>query len=321
MTPSASAYLYIQANISGSTVKIAFLGTGLMGAPMARRLLQAGHQVTAWNRTKAKAEALAADGASIADTPAEAVRNVDLVIAILENAPVVESVFFEQGAAAAAPKGTCFIDMSSIAPHFARNHAERLAIIGHSHIDAPVSGGPEGAALGTLAIMAGGTEADFEKAKPVLSVMGRPTRVGASGAGQFAKLTSQMIASTAMVAVAEALLLARAEGIDPLRVREALGRGFADSKVLQIHGKRMVERDFVPGGHVHTFVKDLKAGRQIADSHDLDLPVTALTFELFERLSADAGACDISAMALQIEKRNTPLRIGEGRDKLPEPSQ
>jgi 2-hydroxy-3-oxopropionate reductase len=130
-----------------------------------------------------------------------------------------------------------------------------------------------------------------------------------------------MIASTAMVAVAEALLLARAEGIDPLRVREALSGGFADSRILQIHGKRMVERDFIPGGHVHTFVKDLKAGRRIADSHDLDLPVTALAFELFERLSADAGACDISAMALQIEKRNTPLRIGEGSDKLPEPDQ
>jgi len=302
-------------------VKIAFLGIGLMGAPMARRLLEAGHHVTAWNRTKAKAEALAADGAAVADTPAEAVRGVDLVIAILENAPVVESVFFDQGAAEAAPKGTCFIDMSSIAPHFARDHAARLTAMGHMHIDAPVSGGPDGAALGTLAIMAGATEVAFEKAKPVLSVMGRPTRVGNSGAGQFAKLTSQMIASTAMAAVAEALLLARAEGIDPLRIREALGGGFADSRILQIHGKRMVERDFVPGGHVHTFVKDLKAGRQIAESHELDLPVTSLTFELFEGLSHEAGACDISAMALLVEKRNTPLRIGEGADKLPEPTQ
>ena len=302
-------------------MKIAFLGVGLMGAPMARRLLQSGHEVTVWNRTRAKAEALAADGASVADTPAEAARDVDLVIAILENAPVVESVFFEQGAAASARKGTCFIDMSSIAPHFARSHAKRLTEIGHTHIDAPVSGGPEGAALGTLAIMAGGTEADFEKARPVLAAMGRPTRVGASGAGQFAKLTSQMIASTALVAVAEALLLARAEGIDPLRVREALGGGFADSRILQIHGKRMVERDFIPGGHVHTFVKDLKAGRQIADSHDLDLPVTTLAFELFQLLSVDAAACDISAMALQVEKRNTPFRIGEGSDKLPEPNQ
>lgn len=301
-------------------MKIAFLGTGLMGAPMARRLLQAGHKVSAWNRTRAKAEALAPDGAAIVDTPAEAALDADFVVAILENAPVVENVFFAQGTAEAAPKGTCFIDMSSIAPHYARGHAERLAVIGHTHIDAPVSGGPDGAALGTLAIMAGGTEADFQKAKPILAAMGRPTLVGAAGAGQFAKLTSQMIASTAMTAVAEALLLARAEGIDPLRVREALTGGFADSRILQIHGKRMVERDFVPGGHVHTFVKDLKAGRQIADSHNLDLPVTALAFELFERLSVEGGAYDISAMALQIEKRNTPLRIGDGGDKLPEPN-
>jgi 3-hydroxyisobutyrate dehydrogenase-like beta-hydroxyacid dehydrogenase len=302
-------------------VKIAFLGTGLMGAPMARRLLHAGYQISAWNRTRAKAEVLAADGAEIAGSPAEAVRGAKTVIAILENAPVVENVLFTQGTAEASAKGTCFIDMSSIAPHFARAHAERLAALGHSHIDAPVSGGPDGAAAGTLAIMAGASAADFEAAKPILSVMGRPTRVGDSGAGQFAKLTSQMIASTAMTAVAEALLLARAEGIDPLRICEALTGGFADSKILQIHGKRMAARDFIPGGHVHTFVKDLKAGRQIADSHDLDLPVTALAFELFEQLSSSAGACDISAMALQIEKRNTPLRIGDGGDKLPEPNE
>lgn len=286
---------------------------------MARQLLQAGHQVVAWNRTKAKAEALLPDGAEVVESPAEAVREAKLVVAILENAPVVENVFFAQGAAEAAPAGTCFIDMSSIAPGRARDHAHRLSALGHSHIDAPVSGGPEGAAAGTLAIMAGGSETDFEAAKPVLSIMGRPTRVGASGAGQFAKLTSQMIASTAMTAVAEALLLARAEGIDPLRIREALTGGFADSRILQIHGKRMAERDFIPGGHVHTFVKDLKAGRQIAASHGLDLPVTALAFELFEDLSRSAAACDIAAMALEIEKRNPPHRIGTGCDKLPDP--
>lgn len=300
-------------------MKLAFLGTGLMGAPMARRLLQAGYEVTAWNRTKSKAQGLLAYGARIADTPVEASRDANFVLAILENAPVVEDVFFAAGTAAAARRGTYFVDMSSIAPHSARDHAKRLAEMGHKHIDAPVSGGPEGAAMGALAIMAGGNEADFEAAKPILSVMGRPTLVGQSGAGQFAKLTSQMIASTAMAAVAEALLLARAENIDPLRVREALAGGFADSRILQIHGKRMVERDFVPGGHVHTFVKDLKAGRQIADAHELDLPVTSLAFELFEQLSESSGACDIAAMALEIEKRNTPLRIGDGRDTLPEP--
>lgn len=286
---------------------------------MARRLLQAGHQVTVWNRTKAKAEALKADGAEVAASAADAVRAAKFVVSILENAPVVEDVLFAQGAAEAAPAGTCFIDMSSIAPDLARDHARRLTAMGRAHIDAPVSGGPEGAAQGTLAIMAGAAEADFESAKPILAIMGRPTRVGVSGAGQFAKLTSQMIASTAMTAVAEAMLLARVEGIDPMQIREALTGGFADSRILQIHGKRMVERDFVPGGHVHTFVKDLKAGRQIAAARGLDLPMTALAFALFEDLSRSAASCDIAAMALAIEKRNPPHRIGVGCDKLPDP--
>jgi 2-hydroxy-3-oxopropionate reductase len=298
-------------------VKIAFLGTGLMGAPMARRLLAAGHDVAVWNRTRAKAEALEADGAIVAATPAEAVRSVSFVVAILENAPVVEDVFFASGAAEAARPGTCFIDMSSIAPDLARDHARRLAALGHTHIDAPVSGGPQGAELGTLAIMAGAPQTSFEAARPLLAAMGRPTRVGGSGAGQFAKLTSQMIASTAMTAVAEALLLARAEGIDPLRIREALTGGFADSRILQIHGERMVERDFVPGGHVHTFVKDLTAAQQIVAAHHLDLPVTSLAFALFKRLNETAGECDIAAMALAIENRNPPHRIGENYDKLP----
>jgi 2-hydroxy-3-oxopropionate reductase len=298
-------------------VQLAFLGIGLMGAPMARRLLQAGYSVTAWNRTRAKSEALTANGAAIADTPAEAVSAADLVISILENASVVEEVFFSRGTAAAAKARTLFIDMSSIAPDRAREHARRLAEMGHAHIDAPVSGGPEGAAKGALAIMAGGDLADYERAKPVLMAMGRPTLVGAAGAGQFAKLTSQMIAATALTAVAEALLLARAEGIDPMRIREALTGGFADSRILQLHGRRMVERDFVPGGHVHTFLKDLTAARGIAAAQKLDLPMTALAYELFQSLSEHAAACDIAAMALEIERRNRPHRIGLACDKLP----
>ncbi len=296
-------------------MKIAFLGIGLMGAPMARRLLKAGHELTVWNRTHAKAEALKPDGAVVAQSPADAVSRAELVISILENAPVVEDVLLSQGAARAAAPGTLFIDMSSIAPDRAREHAERLSESGHRHIDAPVSGGPDGAELGTLAIMAGGSAADYDEVKPVLEAMGRPTLVGPSGAGQFAKLTSQMIASTAMAAVAEALLMARAEGIDPLRIREALAGGFADSRVLQLHGKRMVERNFVPGGHVHTFVKDLTAARGIAESHQLDLPVTRLAFELFESLAKRAADCDISAMALEIEGRNWPHRIGHDCDR------
>ena len=301
-------------------MKIAFLGIGLMGAPMARRLLRSGYDVTAWNRTRAKADALRSDGAAVANTPAEAVASADLVLLILENAQVVEDVLFARGTASAAPAGAIFVDMSSIAPDQARDHARRLAEMGLAHIDAPVSGGPDGAEAGTLAIMAGGSAADFEIAKPVLAAMGRPILVGPSGCGQLAKLINQMISSTAMAAVAEALLLARAEGIDPLRIREALTGGFADSRILQLHGKRMVERNFVPGGHVHTFLKDLKASRSIAEAHRLDLPVTALAFSLFESLSKHAADCDIAAMALEIEKRNTPHRIGTDENQMPEQS-
>lgn len=298
-------------------MQVAFLGIGLMGAPMARRLLRAGHRVTAWNRTRAKAEALLPDGAAVAGSPAEAVASARFVLSILENAPAVEDVLFSQGAARAAGAGTLFVDMSSIAPDRARDHAGRLAAIGHAHLDAPVSGGPEGAERGSLAIMAGGEAADYARAEPLLAAMGRPTLVGPSGAGQFAKLTSQMIASAALAAVAEALLLARAEGIDPLRIRAALAGGFADSRVLQLHGLRMVERDFVPGGHVHTFLKDLTAAQDIAAAHRLDLPLTRLAFDLFESLAGHAAACDIAAMALEIERRNPPHRIGANCDKLP----
>ncbi len=298
-------------------MQICFLGTGLMGCPMARRLLQAGHDLTVWNRTQAKAEVLIADGAKVAADAAKAVATSRIVIIILENASVVERVLFAPDVIAAAQPGTLFIDMSSIAPDLARAHAARLADLGHRHIDAPVSGGPDGAEAGTLAIMAGGEAADFATARPLFDIMGRPTLVGASGAGQFAKLTSQMIASTAMAAVAESLLLARAEGIDPLRIREALSGGFADSRVLQIHGKRMVERNFEPGGHVHTFLKDLTAARDIAAAHDLDLPVTGLAFDLFTALSEDSASCDISSMALEIERRNPPHRIGSDRKTDP----
>ena len=288
-----------------------------MGAPMSRRLLKAGYRLKVWNRTRAKAETLVRDGAELAGSAGEAVAGADAVLSILENSDVVEEVLFTKGAAQSARPNTLFVDMSSIAPDRARTNAARLEALECSHLDAPVSGGPIGAEEGSLAIMAGGRIEDFERAAPILSVMGRPTHVGPPGAGQLAKLTSQMIASTAMAAVAEALLLAKAEGIDPLRIREALAGGFGDSRILQIHGKRMVERDFVPGGHVHTFLKDLTAARGIADAHRLDLPVTTLAYGLFRNLAASAASCDIAAMALEIERRNLPHRIGDNCDTLP----
>lgn len=188
---------------------IAFLGVELMGAPMARRLLAAGHHLTAWNRSREKAEALAPLGARVAGSPAEAVREADIVIVMLENGSIVEQVLFTQGAAQAVKPGAVVADMSSIKPAEAQDHARRLAERHVHHIDAPVSGGTVGAEQGTLAIMAGGEPEAFVRVEPVLRAMGRPIHVGPHGAGQLAKLANQIIVGVTIGAVAEALLLAK----------------------------------------------------------------------------------------------------------------
>lgn len=285
------------------------LGTGLMGEPMAIRLLAAGHDLVAWNRTREKTREVASAGARIVGTPADAVPGADVVIVILENGPVVEEVVFGQGVANAMSPNTILADMSSIAPHHARAHHARLCEYGIAHLDAPVSGGPGGARAGTLAIMVGGDEATFEAARPVFSVLGRPTRVGPSGAGQLAKLCSQMLTATAIEAVAEVLTFAAAAGADPVQVREALTGGFADSQVLRVHGGRMLARDFVPGGHVRTFVKDLKAALAIAEEQRLTLPVAQLAASIFTAFDEDGGGDhDISAIILDTERRNPAVQ-------------
>ena len=276
-----------------------------MGAPMASNLLRDGLQVTVWNRTRAKAEALRPLGAVVADTALNAVRTAEIVLCILENGAVVEDVLFTSGLVSHLSPGTLVVDMSSIAPRQAMNHSRRLALAKLSHVDAPVSGGPTGAVDRTLAIMVGGSDVDFARAAPVLERLGRPTHVGKSGTGQIAKLCSQMIAGAAMCAVSEVMLLARAYDIDLGCIPAALSGGFADSIVLQIHGKRMVERDFDPGGHVRTFLKDLDAAAELIGASALDLPITSLVRKLFDRLAKDGrGECDISSMLLELERRN-----------------
>ena len=196
---------------------IALLGCGLMGQPMARRLMQAGHTLTVWNRTRSKAQALSPDGARVADSPALAVAQADIVITMLDNGDVVREVMFEphgpeataaRAAADAMRAGSLFIDMSSILPEQAQAHARELSARGVHALDAPVSGGTLGAQAGTLAIMVGGEHDHFEAAMPVLCAMGRPVHVGPAGSGQLAKLANQMIVGITIGAVAEALLLA-----------------------------------------------------------------------------------------------------------------
>lgn len=266
-------------------MKIAVLGIGRMGLPMARRLCAAGHEVHAWNRSRAKAQALAADGARIHDTAAAAVRDAQVVVCMLESGPVVEDVLFRQGAAQAMASGALFIDMASIQPREARDHAARLAGLGVRHLDAPVSGGTVGAEAGTLAIMVGGKAEDFAQALPVLQVFGRATHVGPAGAGELAKLANQMIVGITIGAVAEALLLCAKGGADMARVREAITGGFADSRILQVHGQRMVERDFAPRAKIAIQLKDMRNALATAKEIGFEAPITAL----FERLYAQAG--------------------------------
>lgn len=286
-------------------MRIGFIGAGVMGAPMVRRLLDAGHQVRVWNRTPAKAEALATYGAQVVKTLADVATDVQLLISVIENGAAVREVLFAPELLDQLAEGQVIIDMSSIAPHESSEINQRFHAMGMSYVDAPISGGPDGAELGTLAIMAGGSVDAIEYARPILECMGRVTHVGLSGAGQTVKLLSQTIASTAITAVSEVMVLASKLGLEPARVRSALTGGFADSKMLQIHGLRMEERNFVPGGHVRTFLKDLNNAAAIMSANGLVFPVADLARSYFAQLAQEGhGDDDISSVVLITEKRN-----------------
>ena len=289
-----------------SDIKIAFLGIGLMGAPQSRRLLNAGFALTAWNRTRAKAEALIAQGAKVTDTAAAAVIDADVVITMLEHGGAVGDVLFNQGVAAALKKNALVIDMSSIKPKEARDHAARLEALGCRHLDAPVSGGTGGAEQGTLAIMIGGEEADCAYADPVFRAMGKPLRVGPHGAGQLAKLANQMIVGITIGAVSEALQLAAAGGADPALVREAIRGGFAGSKILEVHGERMLTRDFAARATAAVQLKDMNTALDAAAGcNDYQLPITTLLRDLYASLCEHGGAgVDHSGLFLEIERLN-----------------
>lgn len=286
-------------------MKLTVLGIGHMGLPMARRLLDAGHELHAWNRTRSRAEPLAAHGATVHDSAAAAAAAGDLVISMLENGPIVASVLFEQGAAAAMRPSTLFVDMASIKPAEARAHAERLASRNVAHLDAPVSGGTVGAEAGTLAIMAGGEAADFERARPVFEVLGRATHVGPHGAGQLAKLANQMIVGITIGAVAEALLLCERGGADPAKVREAIGGGFAESRILQLHGERMVQRDFAQRAAMTVQLKDLRNALDTAQAMDFQAPITAALEQLYaDGVAHGDGELDHSGLFVELARRN-----------------
>ncbi|RBA23120.1 NAD(P)-dependent oxidoreductase [Herminiimonas fonticola] len=302
-------------NQSTTKPKIAFLGIGLMGQPMTSRLLQAGYAVTVWNRTRSKADELAPLGAIVEEQVADAVRNADIVITMLEAGPIVAQVI-----AAALPglrTGALLIDMSSTRQSEAQDAHARLAQHGVRFIDAPVSGGVVGAQAGSLAIMAGGNAEDFAEAEAVLTVMGRPTLVGPAGCGQIAKLCNQLIVGGTLNIVAEALLLAQAGGADPTAVRAAIRGGFAESRILEVHGQRMLERNFMPGGQVKSQFKDLENVLIAAANAGLRLPVTELVTENYQRVLQQSPQADQSAVLLALEQSNPGQRLGKIKDQLP----
>lgn len=285
-------------------VTVGFIGTGIMGFHMARRLAQAGHTVQVWNRTLDKAERLAPFGIQVCACAADAACNADVVICMLSSGPVCDEVLLGSGEVLASMRrASTLIVMSSIPVETARQQAAAAAARDLAYLDAPVSGGEAGAEAGRLAIMAGGDEATLERWRPLLAVLGRPTRVGPAGSGQLAKLVNQMMVASTIVAVAEALLFAERGGADPAQVREALLGGFADSTVLRQHGLRMVERQFKPGGPAKYQVKDTSTALALARTLGLTMPLLGVVDRLFADMVAHGdGELDHSAVILEIRR-------------------
>lgn len=289
---------------------IAFLGMGLMGAPMAKRLLDAGFAVSVWNRSPDKAQALIIFGARACESPEEAVRAADIVFVMLTNEKAFDDIFFSEAQTLKALRaGTVVVESSSVLPKSSRLHAERLAAEGVDYIDAPVSGGVAGATAGTLAIMAGGDEAIFHSLVDVFAPLGRATYVGPTGSGQLAKLGNQQIVAVTIGAVAEAMLLIERGGGDPAAFRDAIRGGFAESRILELHGKRMIDRDFDPGGTSANQLKDLDNILSTAAELSLTLPLThAVQMEFRDFVTAGGATRDHSALLLHLESRNPDPR-------------
>ncbi|WP_337996788.1 2-hydroxy-3-oxopropionate reductase [Oleispirillum naphthae] len=283
--------------------KIAFVGLGIMGVPMAKHLIDAGHDLFLYSIPAVPAALVAAGGTACANS-AEATRQADIVIVMVPDTPDVEAALFaENGIAAGLSAGKIVVDMSSISPVATKDFAKRIEALGCAYLDAPVSGGEVGAREASLTIMVGGPEKAFETVKPLFELMGRNiTLVGGNGDGQTTKVANQIIVALTIEAVGEALLLASKAGADPARVRKALMGGFANSRILELHGDRMVKRTFEPGFRIALHQKDLNLALSTAKALGLSLPNTATAQELFNSCAAHGGsAWDHSAMVKALE--------------------
>lgn len=281
---------------------IGFIGLGLMGRPMAKNLLKAGYKLVVSSRSQGPVDDLVSSGADRAITPADVARHATRIITMVPDSPDVELVLDgPNGVFTALRPDTIIIDMSSIAPGVARRLAVRARSLGATMLDAPVSGGDIGAINGTLSIMVGGDAAAFAKVKPILEVMGNPEKVvhiGESGSGQLCKLCNQMVIGGTLVVVAEALALARKAGVDAGKVREALLGGFAQSRVLEVHGERAIKGTYKPGFKTHLYAKDMRNVVSTLAEHETPAPVTAVVQQLLHAtMAAGRGEDDNSIMA------------------------
>src|ERR1019366_7482227 len=307
---------------TASDRRIALLGTGIMGSHMARRLAQGGFRVTVWNRSADMAAKLTQFGVKIAGSPSSACADADVVIAMLSNGPVVEEVLFSpdhtgEPPAEAMVAGSVLMVMSSIPVEACQSQAPRLAARGIHYIDAPVSGGEPGARDGTLAIMAGGDAAVVEGLADVFAAMGRVTHIGPVGTGQMTKLANQIIVGATMVAVAEALHFAARGGADPAAVRKALMGGFADSKILNIHGERMIERNFVPGGPAEYELKDLRTAQALAAGAGLHFTLLDCFVGMFgDMIDRFGTGLDVAGILQEVERRSGGVQAGKFSAKV-----
>jgi 2-hydroxy-3-oxopropionate reductase len=292
--------------MQSSALKIGFIGLGIMGAPMAGHLIKAGHQLFVHTLGKVP-EAISASSATQCMSARGVAERADIIFIMVPDTPDVEAALFGEAGVAAGLKGgtgKVVVDMSSISPIATKTFAQKINALGCDYLDAPVSGGEVGAKNATLSIMVGGPEAVFERVGPLFALMGKNiTLVGGNGDGQTAKVANQIIVALTIEAVAEALLLASRAGADPARVRQALMGGFASSKILEVHGERMVKRNFEPGFRIELHQKDLNLALTTARQLGVSLPNTATAQELFNACSAHGGkAWDHSAMARALEK-------------------
>jgi 2-hydroxy-3-oxopropionate reductase len=283
---------------------IGFIGLGIMGSPMAGQLIKGGHRVHLYSRSGVPQALIDTGGASCA-SPKEVAQKSEIVITMVPDTPHVESVLFgENGVAHGLTRGKTVVDMSSISPLATKEFAKKIAALGCDYLDAPVSGGEVGAKAASLTIMVGGSEAAFARVKPLFELMGKNiTLVGGNGDGQTTKVANQIIVALTIEAVGEALLYASKAGADPAKVRQALMGGFASSRILEVHGERMVKRTFAPGFRIELHQKDLNLALSTGRQLGVALPNTATAQELFNACAANGfAALDHSALVRALER-------------------